>query len=173
MQTENGPQRGAGMLDGTMSPPLGEQAIASATHLALAAVLALAMLVLTTSLHHRSLRTIQRRFEASRASRPIAAWVLVALVAVHLAEIGLYAGAYALGAYHLGLGQLRGPGGGAALDLFYFAAETYSTLGYGDIVPLGALRLLASVESLNGAMLLAWSGAFLFGVVDRHGPDGT
>ena len=69
----------------------------------------------------------------------------------------------------LGLGGLRGSSGNAALDFFYFAAETYSTLGYGDLVPVGALRVVASVEALNGLMLLSWSGAFLFGVLDRDG----
>jgi len=48
------------------------------------------------------------------------------------------------------------------LDYFYFAAETYSTLGYGDVVPTAQLRLIASIEPLNGLMLLAWSGSFLF-----------
>lgn len=129
------------------------------------------MLVLTTSLHYEALLSVRRLFGARAASRHGPAGVLVALVAVHLVEIALYAGAYALGAYHLGLGVLRGPSGRAALDLFYFAAETYSTLGYGDIVPLGALRVLASVESLNGALLLAWSGAFLFGVIDGSRRD--
>jgi hypothetical protein len=42
-------------------------------------------------------------------------------------------------------------------------------VGYGDIVPLGALRLVACVESLNGLLLLAWSGAFLYGVLDGPG----
>ena len=90
-------------------------------------------------------------------------------VAVHLAEVTFYAGAYALGANVFRLGWLGGSSGNAALDFFYFAAQTYSTLGYGDLVPVGALRLIASVESLNGLMLLSWSGAFLYGVLDREG----
>ncbi len=77
----------------------------------------------------------------------------------------LYAGAYALGTYEFSLGGLSGSLGRPALDFFYFAAETYSTLGYGDLVPVGALRLIASVESLNGLLLLSWSGAFLYGVL--------
>jgi Ion channel len=62
-----------------------------------------------------------------------------------------------------------GSSGNAVLQFFYFAAKTYSTLGYGDLVPVGALRVVASVEALNGLMLLSWSGAFLFGVLDRDG----
>lgn len=44
----------------------------------------------------------------------------------------------------------------------YYASETYSALGYGDILPAGYLRLIASVSPLNGSLLLAWSGSFLF-----------
>ena len=42
------------------------------------------------------------------------------------------------------------------------SAETYSSLGYGDIYPLGDIRLLASITPLIGILLLGWSGAFLF-----------
>ena len=61
--------------------------------------------------------------------------------------------------------RLAGGGTHGFLDFCYFAAETYSTLGYGDLVPLGALRVIASVEALNGVLLLTLSGAFLSGML--------
>lgn len=39
------------------------------------------------------------------------------------------------------------------------------------MIPFGELRLIASAASLNGILLLAWSGAFLFAVteyIERH-----
>ena len=144
-----------------MNPPY-------AHHLVTAAALSLLMLAMTSALHHHALHSLAEATGGKRLSRLGVVAFLVALVAVHLLQIGLYAGAYALGAQLLSLGRLGGPSGNA-LDYFYFAAETYSTLGYGDIVPVGALRLIASVESLNGLLLLAWSGSFLFGVMDLHG----
>lgn len=130
-----------------------------------AAALSLVMLACTTALHYEALRFLGRISHGLRISRRWMCLILAALVTVHLAEVALYAGAYAFGANELSLGGLSGSLGRPALDFFYFAAETYSTLGYGDLVPVGALRLIASVESLNGLLLLSWSGAFLYGVI--------
>lgn len=128
--------------------------------------LALAMLAMTSALHYEALSLLARAASGQCVSRRRIVALLFALVAVHMIEVALYAGAYAIGANSLGLGALRGQTDRAPLDFFYFAAETYSTLGYGDLVPVGALRLVASVEALNGLLLLSWSGAFLFGVLE-------
>src|SRR4051812_2300963 len=40
--------------------------------------------------------------------------------------------------------------------------------GTATVVPVGALRLVAAVESFHGVLLLAWSGAFLYGLLDGH-----
>jgi hypothetical protein len=133
----------------------------------IAAALALLVLALTTALHYEGLKILVRP-PRGRLSRRGLVYAISALVALHLAEIGLYAAAYAAGTGPLDLGALRGTAPGSALDLFYFAAETYSTVGYGDVVPNGALRLLASVEPLNGLLLLAWSGAFLFRLLEER-----
>jgi hypothetical protein len=133
---------------------------------AAAVALALFMLAITTAVHYEGLEHLARAAAARRVSRHRAVGFLTALVGLHIAEIALYGIAYAAGESLFGLGILRGGSAKSWLDFFYFAAETYSTLGYGDVVPVGALRLLASVEALNGLLLVAWSGAFLFGVLE-------
>ena len=131
-----------------------------------AAALALLVLGLTTALHYEGLKLLGNpRRESPWRSGPV--FAITVLVSLHLVEIGLYAAGYAMGVQALDLGVLRGAVAASGLDYFYFAAETYSTLGYGDVVPTGALRLLASVEPLNGLLLLAWSGAFLFRHLDE------
>lgn len=50
----------------------------------------------------------------------------------------------------------------------YFSAVTFTTVGYGDItLTADQGRLLAGVEALNGVLLLGWSTALLFAVVQR------
>jgi len=134
-----------------------------------AVALALALLAATTALHYEGMRLIARPGDG-RLSRPGVVLAITGLVSLHLAEIGLYAAAFAAAVGLLQLGALRGIAHLAALDYFYFAAETYSTLGYGDVVPVGALRLVASIEPLNGLLLLAWSGASLFRLLERRAP---
>jgi len=137
----------------------------SKLQIAAAVALAFALIATTTAAHYEALRFLERTARAAELSRRAAVGVLTALVGLHVGEIALYALVYACGAKLLGIGHLDG-GGRTWLDYFYFAAETYSTLGYGDVVPSGALRLVASIEALNGLLLLAWSGAFLYGVLD-------
>ena len=129
-----------------------------------AAGLALAMLAVTTIFHYEALRTLLHRLYGRHISRRWVVRLLVVLAVVHVAEVGLYAGAYAFSTYILHIGGLAGGAHGFS-DYCYFAAETYSTLGYGDLVPTGALRVVASVEALNGVLLLTLSGAFLSGIL--------
>lgn len=52
-------------------------------------------------------------------------------------------------------------------DLIYFAFVNYTTLGYGDIVPIKAWRLLGPLTALNGAMLIGWSTAVIYDLLQR------
>jgi hypothetical protein len=52
----------------------------------------------------------------------------------------------------------------------YFSTVTFSTIGYGDIVPAAEWRLLASLEGVNGFLLIGWSTAYLVAAGTRFGP---
>ncbi len=49
----------------------------------------------------------------------------------------------------------------------YFSTSTYVTIGYGDVVLGPGSRILGAIEGANGIILLGWSTAFFFAVVDR------
>lgn len=53
-------------------------------------------------------------------------------------------------------------------DILYFSLVTYTSLGYGDIAPLGPARLLAGIESLIGRGLIAWSASFTYLEMQHH-----
>ena len=130
-----------------------------------AAVIALVLVAATTGVHYEAVRALLHRFHGLRMSYPRLVRLLLALVVIHGAEVGLYAAAYAFGADVLGIGGLVGGSGHGLIDFSYFAAETYSTLGYGDLVPTGGLRVIACIEAINGVLLLTLSGAFLSGML--------
>jgi hypothetical protein len=83
---------------------------------------------------------------------------LVTLVtaAAHLAEIALWAAAF------VACGQFP-----AFEDAFYFSAESYTSLGYGDIVLSGRWRILGPLEAINGLLLFGLSTAAMFAVLSR------
>jgi len=47
----------------------------------------------------------------------------------------------------------------------YFSLVTFTTLGYGDITIGSTNRILAGFEAINGILLIGWSTAFMFSVV--------
>jgi len=84
------------------------------------------------------------------------------LVAGHFGEVVLWAYTYAaVGATPPGT------------DLIYFAFGNYTTLGYGDVVPVPKWHLLGPMTALNGVMLIGWSTALVFEILHRSGTPAT
>ena len=52
-------------------------------------------------------------------------------------------------------------------DLLYFAFVNYTTLGYGDVVPVQAWRLIGPMTAMNGIFMFGWSTAVLFEVLRK------
>ncbi|HTN27484.1 MAG TPA: potassium channel family protein [Burkholderiales bacterium] len=92
----------------------------------------------------------------------------------HALQVLLYAIGYAALAEGLNLGKLSG-GTGAFTDYLYFSAETYTSLGFGDLIPVGPLRFVAGVETLNGLLLIGWSASYIYISMERFwtAPNGS
>jgi hypothetical protein len=52
-------------------------------------------------------------------------------------------------------------------DRLYFAFVNYTTLGYGDVVPVARWRLLGPMTAMNGVLLFGWSTAVIFEVLRK------
>jgi Ion channel len=48
------------------------------------------------------------------------------------------------------------------LDAVYMASVTYTTVGFGDLAPVGAVRFLAGTIALTGFVLIGWSASFTY-----------
>ena len=93
--------------------------------------------------------------------------VILATLVAHAVEMAVYGVAiYGLIA-GLGIGGLTGSGGFSLETCMYFSAETYTSLGFGDISPLGPIRMIAGFEALHGLLMIGWSSSFLFISMER------
>ena len=61
-----------------------------------------------------------------------------------------------------GWGYFEGNFNGSLMDCVYFSFTTFTTLGFGDIEPIGDLRYLTGLEALVGLVLITWTASFLF-----------
>ncbi|MEX0275816.1 MAG: potassium channel family protein [Flavobacteriaceae bacterium] len=52
-------------------------------------------------------------------------------------------------------------------DAIYFSVVTFTTLGYGDITLSSGWRLLSGIEAINGIMLIGWSTAMMYSLIQR------
>ncbi len=123
------------------------------------AVIALIAVVI----HYEALRAITRLLPKLGFKPPlrVAIGVLGCLIA-HLVEIWLFALAYYALRVFPQFGELQGNFNNTIIDYAYFSMTTYTSLGIGDIEPLGLLRFITGMEALLGLLLITWSASFTF-----------
>ncbi|GGY72456.1 ion transporter [Marinobacter zhanjiangensis] len=92
------------------------------------------------------------------------------ILIAHTIEVWLFASAFYFMHHTEGWGELAGNYSGEFLDTVYFSFTTFTTVGYGDIEPLGVLRYLTGLEGLTGLVLITWSASFLFVEMQRYWP---
>lgn len=137
-------------------------------------LLCIFLVVVTTLVHYEVLAVLSARLPGMRvAPRLKLVVVVLASFAAHAGEIALYALAAWASIALLGIGQLSGSAGPGFLGCLYFSAETFTSLGFGDIVPGGPLRLLAGVETLNGLLLIGWSASYIYISMERFWDAGA
>lgn len=122
----------------------------------IAAVSATVLLHLATL---RKLAGVLARIDDRPVFAPLV--MIFSLIAAHVAEIWLFAGAYGWLTGRAGVGALAGLTGDLS-DYVYYSGVSYTTVGFGDIVPRGPIRLLTGTEALTGLLMIAWSASFTF-----------
>lgn len=90
------------------------------------------------------------------------------LLIAHTIEIWVFACAYYLMNQTEGWGTLTGSFDGSLMDCVYYSFTVYTTLGFGDISPVGTLRYLTGLESLTGLLLITWTASFLYLEMRTH-----
>jgi type IV secretory pathway TrbD component len=106
----------------------------------------------------RIARTVSERDMLHGAARLVAIMIgtVSALMVTHISEVIVWSVAYATtGAAPTGT------------DPLYFAFVNYTTLGYGDVIPVERWRLIGPMTAMNGVLLFGWSTAVIFEILRR------
>lgn len=128
----------------------------------------LLLLVATTLIHYEVLRLLSAWLPRLRIEpRLRLVYVILGAFVAHFTEILLYGVAYYLLATGFNVGDMGQAGPLPFSRCLYFSAETYTTLGYGDVLPHGELRLLAGLEALNGMLLMGWTASYTYLSMER------
>lgn len=80
----------------------------------------------------------------------------------HVIEIWLFAFGYYFKIQSGHFGTLKGDFNNSLMDCSYFSFTSYTSIGFGDIEPLGDIRFLAGLEALTGLVLIGWTSSFMF-----------
>jgi len=126
-------------------------------------LISIVLVVVTTTVFYEVMRVVWNVLENYKARPYILINALIlTLFAIHSAAIWLYGATFWVMDTKYSFGSLLGAAHASFLDYVYFSAASYSSLGFGDIFPEGPIRMVASVEVLNGLILIGWSVYFTY-----------
>ena len=135
---------------------------------AIVILIASGLVLLTVGIHLLLLRGLGR-LELHARSYPVMGMGIAMTLAIlgHIVEICVFAVALWWMAGDGRFGGFTGDLQPGERDYFYYSAITYTSLGFGDVAPHGAMRLLAAVEAITGLVLIAWTASFAFLAMQR------
>jgi len=120
-------------------------------------------------LHYEGLtfvsRVLARRHDHERRRKVL--YGILGVLALHIVEIWLF------GLTFYGLlmlpqtGSVTGANPLGLFDAVYLASMCYTTVGFGDISPVGPIRFLAGTSALTGFVMITWSASFTFLEMER------
>ena len=120
-------------------------------------------------IHYECLRLISRIVRRQKTiPRRNLLLVMFGVLAAHILEIAVFVAGYWFANSILHAGNFSGLHVLYLIDYFYFSTEAYTSLGIGNLYPVGDVRLLAGMETLNGLLLIGWSTSFTFVAMTRY-----
>jgi hypothetical protein len=144
---------------------MGPEALSS---YAVVTVASLAIVVGCVLLHYEALSALTvalRRIHIR--PRPRILIMILTLIVIHVTEIWIFGVGYYVLTRDPSYGALTAPHAVGLLDHVYYSAVCFTTLGLGDLTPIGHIRLLTGMESLTGFLLIGWSVSFTYLEMDR------
>jgi hypothetical protein len=115
---------------------------------------------------HALIMTVVVRTASTMAARNVA-WPSLLLISVMTGTVSVLMAAHASEVIVWSLAYLIVDATPVGANLIYFAFVNYTTLGYGDVIPVPRWQLLGPMTAMNGVLLFGWSTAVIFEVLRR------
>jgi len=136
----------------------------------LAIALSFGLVALSFIFHYRVLLWLSVSSQIKMDKQGKVLFIVFVLFLAHIVEIGFYSFIYNLSVTTFDLGFFKGAPIGGAMNYLYYSGVIYTTLGLGDIHPVGHIRFITAIEALNGFFLITWSASFTFLAMGRLWP---
>ena len=129
-------------------------------------VLTFLLFILATSIHLVGVSRACSHAYAIKNRLLASLSILSALFILHCLSAGILGVGFWAGE-QIGLGSFRDEPSMEAMDYFCFSLINITTLGLGDIYPVGHLRFMAGIESLAGFLLISISASYIFRFITK------
>ena len=118
---------------------------------------------MAVGLHYEGLNWLARWLtNQGHARRRRVLYGVIGALLSHIAEIWLFGVVYWICLALPNAGGVTGAHDSGLLDTVYLSAMTFSTVGFEDVAPHGAIRFIAGTEAVLGLFLIAWSATFTY-----------
>ncbi len=123
--------------------------------------------------HYEGLSLLSRKLALGHEShrRRKVLYGIFGVLALHVAEIWIFGAAVWGLLMFPNTGSVAGAHALGILDAVYMSAVTFTTVGFGDLAPVGPIRFLAGTVALTGFVLITWSASFTYLEMTRDWRD--
>ena len=129
--------------------------------------------VVCVTLHYEGLRLLSDKLPMPKHHhRRRIILLIICLLLLHSLEIWVFGLCYFGLENFTGFGEFLGNSHMGLLDCIYYSATVFTTLGFGDIVPIGPIRFMTGVEAVAGLTFITWSASYTFLEMHKTWDDG-
>ncbi len=122
--------------------------------------IAVVLVAICVTIHYETLKSLASLRRQPRRHRSLILITMYSVLIAHVVEIWIFGAGYWFAVDFLELGNIVPIGG--PYDFVYYSAMVYTTVGFGDLIPDGPIRVITSTEGLVGLSLITWSASFTY-----------
>lgn len=121
---------------------------------------ALVLVAISVTIHYETLKRLAGLRQRPGRHRWLILITMYSVLVAHVVEIWIFGGGYWFAVDFLELGNIISISD--PFDFVYYSAMVYTTVGFGDLIPDGPIRVITSTEGLVGLSLITWSASFTY-----------